>query len=105
MNLTSKKVIKNLLKKYGTRPSKGLGQNFLIDKTVTKKIIKEARLQSKDIVLEIGPGIGTLTQEIAKKARLVIAVEKDLKMCDILKELLECWNIKNVEILKGDILK
>jgi len=105
MNLTSKKVIKNLLKKYGARPSKGLGQNFLIDKTVTKKIIKEARLQSKDIVLEIGPGIGTLTQEIAKKARLVIAVEKDKKMCDILKELLECWNIKNVEILKGDILK
>ncbi|MCJ7787013.1 16S rRNA (adenine(1518)-N(6)/adenine(1519)-N(6))-dimethyltransferase, partial [Patescibacteria group bacterium] len=61
MDLTSKKVIKNLLKKYGARPSRGLGQNFLIDKTVIKKIIKEARLQSKDIVLEIGPGIGTLT--------------------------------------------
>ena len=83
MDLTSKKVIKNLLKKYGARPSKGLGQNFLIDKAVIKKIIKEARLQFKDIVLEIGPGIGTLTQEIAKKAKLVIAVEKDSKMVKI----------------------
>ncbi|MBL7150265.1 MAG: ribosomal RNA small subunit methyltransferase A [Candidatus Pacebacteria bacterium] len=105
MDLTSKKVIKNLLKKYGARSLKGLGQNFLINKAVTKKIIKEARLQSKDIVLEIGPGIGTLTQEIAKKARLVIAVEKDLKMYDILKELLECWDVKNVELVKEDILK
>ncbi len=105
MNLTSKKVIKNLLKKYGARPSKGLGQNFLIDKAVIKKIIKEARLQAKDIVLEIGPGIGTLTQEIAEKARLVIAVEKDLKMCQILRNLLECWNVRNVRVVEDDILK
>ena len=103
MNLTSKKVIKNLLKKYGARPLKGLGQNFLIDEAVIKKIIKEARLQAKDIVLEIGPGIGTLTQEIAKKARLVTAIEKDLKMVEILKETIK--NLKNVKIIQGDILK
>ena len=103
MDLTSKKVIKNLLKKYGARPSKGLGQNFLINKAVIKKIIKEARLQFKDIVLEIGPGIGTLTQEIAKKAKLVIAVEKDSKMVKILKETLK--DFENIEIIQGDILK
>ena len=103
MDLTSKKVIKNLLKKYGAQPSKGLGQNFLIDKAVIKKIIKEARLQFKDIVLEIGPGIGTLTQEIAKKAKLVIAVEKDSKMVKILKETLK--DFQNIEIVKADILK
>jgi len=103
MNLSSKKVIKNLLKKYGARPSKRLGQNFLIDKVIIKKIIKEARLKIKDTVLEIGPGIGTLTQEIAKKARLVIAIEKDQKIVETLKETLKGFN--NVKIIYGDILK
>jgi len=105
MDLTSKRNIKKLLKERRVQPSKRLGQNFLIDKAVIKKIIKEARLKIKDIVLEIGPGIGTLTQELSKEAKKVIAVEKDLKMYDILKELLECWNVKNVELVKEDILK
>jgi 16S rRNA (adenine1518-N6/adenine1519-N6)-dimethyltransferase len=117
MELTSAKVIKNLLEKYGTRPFKGWGQNFLIDKSVLKKIIDSASLKKSDIVLEIGPGIGTLTQELAKKTKKVIAIEKDKKMCEILKDLLEClprtepkvlvrgWNVRNVKIIKGDILK
>jgi len=106
MKLTSKKVIKNLLKRYRTFPSKGLGQNFLIDKRVIKKIIKEAQLQSfSDVVLEIGPGTGTLTFKLAKGVKKVIAVEKDAKMYAILKELLKCRNVKNVEIVKADILK
>lgn len=105
MDLTSKRDIKKLLKERRIQPSKRLGQNFLIDKAVIKKIIKEARLKTKDIVLEIGPGIGTLTQDLSKEAKKLIAVEKDLKMYDILKELLECWNVKNVELVKEDILK
>jgi len=105
MELTSLKTIRNLLEKYGTRPFKGWGQNFLIDKSVLKKIIEAADLQTNDIVLEIGPGIGTLTQELAKKVKKVIAVEKDPKMAEILRELLECWNVRNVKIIKGDILK
>jgi len=118
MELTSAKVIKNLLEKYGIRPFKGWGQNFLIDKFILKKIIDSADLKKSDIVLEIGPGIGTLTQELAKKvhpvkslrskfngAGKVIAVEKDRKMAEILRELLECWNVKNVEIIQEDVLK
>lgn len=103
MDLTSKKVIKNLLEKYGTHALKRLGQNFLIDKSVLKKIIKSADLRPRDIVLEIGPGIGTLTQEIAKKVKKVIAIEKDQKMCEILKETLQ--DFKNVKVIEGDVLK
>ena len=117
MELTSTKVIKNLLKKYQAAPLKGLGQNFLIDKSVLRKIIESAALKPSDIVLEIGPGIGTLTQELAKKVKKVIAVEKDRKMIEILRKVLEGlprtepkvlvrgWNVRNVEIIRGDILK
>lgn len=97
------KIVKNLLKKYKIRPLKRLGQNFLIDKRVLRKIIAAANLSSKDIVLEIGPGTGILTQELAKKAKKVIAVEKDPKMVEILKEITK--NLKNIKIVQGDILK
>lgn len=103
MNLTFKKSIKNLLKKYQIRPQKRFGQNFLIDKGVIKKIIEAANLKPKDIVLEIGPGIGNLTIELAKKVKKVIAIEKDPKMSEILKETLK--DFQNVEIINADILK
>jgi len=61
-------LIFNLLKKYNLRPSKRLGQNFLIDKSVLKKIIDTADLTPQDIILEIGPGLGILTLELAKMA-------------------------------------
>jgi len=101
VDLTSKRVVKNLLKKYQLRPSKGLGQNFLIDKKVLGKIIEAAELKPEDTVLEIGPGIGTLTRELAKKIKIVIAVEKDKRMVEILKETLK--DFKNVEVVKADI--
>ncbi|MBZ9578244.1 ribosomal RNA small subunit methyltransferase A [Patescibacteria group bacterium] len=103
MDLTLKKVVKYLLKKYGAYPSKRFGQNFLIDKSALKKIVESANLHLKDIVLEIGPGIGTLTKEIAKKVKRVIAIEKDKKMIEILKETLN--DFKNVKIIQEDILK
>jgi len=103
MNLSSKRAIRALFKQYKIRPSKKLGQNFLIDKKVVNKFIKAAALGSKDEVLEIGPGIGTLTQEIAKKAKRVIVVEKDPQMVEILKKTLR--EFKNIEIIQGDILK
>jgi len=81
---------------------KHFGQNFLIDKQVIKKVIRAANLLPKDVVLEIGPGTGVLTQEIAKKARKIIAVEKDPRMCKALKENLK--DFKNVEIINQDIL-
>ncbi len=103
MDLTSKKFIKNLLKKYNIYPSKILGQNFLISKEVLEKILDAANLKSKDVVLEIGPGIGTLTKELVKKAKRVIAVEKDSKMIKILKETLRA--LKNIKVIQEDILK
>jgi len=88
---------------YGIKPLKRLGQNFLIDKNVVKKVIKAAELHSKDIVLEIGPGIGALTKEIAKKAGKVTAVEKDPRMVETLRENLK--GFKDIEIINKDILK
>jgi 16S rRNA (adenine1518-N6/adenine1519-N6)-dimethyltransferase len=105
MDLASKFTIKNLLKAYGFQPQKWLGQNFLINKRVLKKITEAADLKPGDVVLEIGPGIGTLTGELAKRARKVIAVEKDSRMTGILHELLKCCNVENVKIINADILK
>jgi len=103
MNLTSPTIIKEILLRYGAKASKGLGQNFLIDKNILDKIIKSADIKSGDVILEVGPGLGTLTQELAKKAKRVIAIEKDKMMIEILKETLK--DFKNVEIIQQDILE
>jgi len=79
-----------------------MGHNFLINPRVLQKIIETADLKN-DIVLEVGPGLGTLTQELAKKAKKVIAVEKDKQMNEVLKETLKDFD--NIEIVEGDILK
>lgn len=103
MDLTSKINLLGLLKKYSAIAKKGMGQYFLIDKSVLMKIIEAADLDPQETVLEIGPGIGVLTQELAKRAKRVIAVEKDQKMVEILKETLK--EFKNVEVISGDALK
>jgi len=92
-----------LLEKYQIRPSKKLGQNFLTDERIVKKVVKAAEFDLKDSALEIGPGLGVLTQELAKKTKKVVAIEKDPKMIEILKETLK--DLKNVEVFQGDILK
>lgn len=94
-----------LLKRYKVHPNKRMGQNFLTSRTILREIIKAAGLKSSDIVLEIGPGLGTLTKELAKKVKKVVAVEKDRKLTDILKEELDNNGIKNVQIINQDILK
>ncbi|PIS40003.1 MAG: ribosomal RNA small subunit methyltransferase A [Candidatus Nealsonbacteria bacterium CG08_land_8_20_14_0_20_36_22] len=88
---------------FNIKPSKHLGQNFLIDRNIVKKVIKAANLKSTDIILEIGPGLGALTKELVKKVKQVIAYEKDPRMCQILKKSLK--NYKNIEIVNGDVLK
>ena len=103
MNLSLKRNIKNIFEKYKVSPSKRLGQNFLITDGVVQKIIKETEIAKDDIILEVGPGTGTITIELAKKAKKVIAIEKDPKMVEILKETMKDFN--NVEIVEGDILK
>lgn len=99
----SRKIVKNLLKRYKIQPSKRFGQNFLIDKRAIRKIIASAKLCPKDVILEIGPGTGILTKELAKKAKRIIAIEKDFKMIEILEE--EVKSFKNIKIIQGDILK
>jgi 16S rRNA (adenine1518-N6/adenine1519-N6)-dimethyltransferase len=91
-----------LLEKYGIRPSKGLGQHFLADPVALDRIVAAAGLTPADIVLEIGPGLGTLTRRLAAQAGHVVAVELDRRMVEILgQELADC---PNVEIVQGDIL-
>jgi 16S rRNA (adenine1518-N6/adenine1519-N6)-dimethyltransferase len=103
MDLFAKEDVKNLLKSQEILPKKNFGQNFLVDKGAQTKFLAAANIQPEDTVLEIGPGIGNLTQELAKRAQKVITVEKDREMVKILKE--QLGEIKNVEIVQGDIRK
>ena len=92
-----------LIKKYDFIFQKKYGQNFLIDIRVLDKIIAAAEITKDDVVLEIGPGIGTMTQYLAQAARHVIAVEIDANLIPILKETLQDYS--NVVLLHNDILK
>lgn len=92
-----------ILKKYHFVFQKRFGQNFLIDSHVLERIISEAGITGDDFVLEIGPGIGTMTQYLAEAAREVAAVEVDHTLIPILEDTLKEWN--NVTIIQGDILK
>jgi len=102
-DLFSKRFVKNLLRTKGIRPSKRMGQNFLVSRTILDKIIEQSELRPEDIVLEIGAGIGTLTRELAQRVKKVIAVEKDPRLVEILRGILK--DFQNVEIIQGDILK
>ena len=102
MDVFSLKDIKNTLKEYEIRPSKRLGQNFLIREDVADKVLKAGEISSSDTILEIGPGLGSLTFKLAASAKKVIAIEKDKRMADILKKSI---NNPNAEIIRGDILK
>jgi 16S rRNA (adenine1518-N6/adenine1519-N6)-dimethyltransferase len=84
---------------------KSLGQHFLRCRWVISALIETAGLTPEDIVLEIGPGTGTLTRALARRAKLVIAVEKDEQLADVLKNEFSKEKIDNVEIIPGDILK
>lgn len=92
-----------VLQKYGFNFQKKYGQNFLIDIHVLDKIIDAAEIGKDDFVLEIGPGIGTMTQYLAEAAREVVAVEIDKKLIPILEDTLSDYS--NVEIINEDILK
>jgi len=102
-DLTSKRAVKNLLRAKAIRPSKRMGQHFLVQRTVLRKVIESSELKKEDIVLEIGAGLGTLTRELAQRVKKVMAVEKDPKLVEILREVLK--DSQNVEIIQQDILK
>ena len=99
------KITKNILNQHGIKLNKNLGQNYLIDKNKRDQIINFGNIDENDIILEIGTGIGTLTIEIAKKAKKVIAIEQDKNICDILAKRLKDEKIDNVELINDDALK
>lgn len=92
-----------VLRRYGFATQKKYGQNFLIDRHVLDKIIRAAGIGDQDFVIEIGPGIGTMTQYLAGRARQVCAVEIDRELIPILGETLESYD--NVDVINDDILK
>lgn len=98
------KITKDILNQHGIKLNKNLGQNYLIDKNKRDQIINFGNISKNDVVLEIGTGIGTLTIELAKRAKKVIAIEQDQNICNILAERLKNEKIDNVELINDDAL-
>ena len=94
---------KYILKKYGITANKSLGQNFLINDEVVTNIVEKAEITKEDLVIEIGPGLGTLTKELLEKAGKVIAIELDKRMIEILTDRFNLYN--NFELINKDVLK
>ena len=101
--LSSHRATKEIVNKHNFKFSKSLGQNFLIDDNVIDKILAGSRLSETDKIIEVGPGIGTLTREMGKTAQNVVAIEIDKTLIPILKETLA--DLDNVEVVNEDILK
>ena len=92
-----------IMKKYKIRANKSLGQNFLINQNIVDKIVESSNVSKEDLVIEIGPGLGTLTKELLEKAGKVICIELDKKMIKILLDRFSLYD--NFEIIHEDILK
>lgn len=103
MDLSSPGTVKSIREKYGLQLSKSLGQNFITDRNILEKIIEGAGVEDGDMVIEIGPGIGVLTAELAQRASFVTAVEIDGRLIPILEETLAEYD--NIRIVNQDILK
>ena len=103
MNPMNKKDVQLVLNRLDVRPKKNWGQNFLIDHNIGSKIISESEITSQDTILEIGPGLGALTEDLIKSAKKVYLIEKESKFCSYLSEKFSTRD--NVEIINGDILK
>ena len=97
------KETKFILDKYHIKANKSLGQNFLINESVIETIIDSSNITKGDLVIEIGPGLGTLTAYLLEKAKKVICIELDSKMVNILNDRFASY--KNIEIINQDILK
>ena len=95
--------VKTLLRQFDFKAKKRLGQHFLADEAVLKRILSGADLSPGDIIVEVGPGLGMLTKELAQRVAKVIAVELDSKLVDILKERLAPY--PNIHVIHADILK
>ena len=94
---------KFIMKKYNITANKNYGQNFLIDEQAVDSIVKSAEISKDDFIIEIGPGLGTLTSKLLEKAGKVICIELDKKMLDILNDRFKLYD--NFELINNDVLK
>src|SRR5438309_6030522 len=104
LNLTSPTQVAALLRRHGLRPQKRWGQNFLIDRNTLQNVLRAAEAEPDDSILEIGPGLGTLTRELAQASRRVVAVEIDPLLVEILRTETVA-DLSNVEVVSGDVLE
>ncbi len=103
MNPMNRREVELILKNLNIKPNKKLGQNFLTDKNITKKIISVSEISQNDIILEIGPGLGIITQELVNLVKKIYAIEIDHRLYSYLNDKFSTYD--NVEIIHGDILK
>ena len=94
---------KGLLRRFGLRARKGLGQHFLVDEEILRLITVAAEITPTDIIMEIGPGLGVLTRELARQAGWVIAIELDSKLTNILRKTMSSFG--NITIINEDVLR
>ena len=92
-----------IMKKYHIKANKSLGQNFLVSQEVIDTIVNKSEITENDLVIEIGPGLGTLTKYLLEKAGKVICIELDKRMIDILEDRFKLYD--NFEIINQDVLK
>ena len=92
-----------IMKKYGIKANKSLGQNFLINSEVVESIVNSSEISEEDMVIEIGPGLGTLTKYLLEKAGKVLCIELDTRMIKILEERFSIY--ENFEVINQDVLK
>lgn len=102
MSVSLLSEIREILNRHGFRPKKRLGQNFLIDQRVLEVIVKAAELDGQEVVIEIGPGLGTLTRTLCRAAGLVLAIELDPTLFSILEE--ELAGFHNLSLVQSDVL-
>lgn len=106
MDLTDSQIIKKLCQEYGLQPSRSNGQNFLIDKNILEKMVTAGEIKKDDMILEIGPGFGVLTQELLKCSGRLAAVEKDKRLAGFLAiNNKQQVSSKKLEIIDEDILR
>ena len=101
--IARREVTTRILQAFHLKADKNLGQNFLVEESVVNRIAKAAELTPEDTVLEIGPGIGTLTQALAMTGASVVSVELDKRLIPVLRETVGAY--ENVRVVQGDILK
>ena len=101
--LSNINTVKDILQRHGFTFSKSLGQNFLINPSVCPKMAEECGVDSDSGVIEVGPGIGVLTNELAKRAKKVVAVELDKRLLPVLDETLGEYD--NVKVINEDVMK